>query len=331
MEERLQYLFQRYLQNTCIREEMEEFFVLMNRSEHDPQLREMIRSVYETLEADTDNQPFVNEKGKLVLTESVAQTAPKPGLLPGKKRLAWAAAAAILVVAVVFWVAQRPSLNSDEDVVASVTRKSTDRSESKFILLEDSTRVWLNAASSLEFPDHFGKTKREVYLSGEAYFDVKHADDIPFIIHTGEVSTTVLGTAFNIKAYPGQSNILVSVSRGKVKVSRKDGWSTLLEKGQMVRVQAAGTDMPVAKKVEPSEVAAWQHGDIRYDDEVLGDIISDMERVYNVSISLQKPLLKNVRISTTFKKEIGVEQALQVLCRLTDSQLEREDEKYIIQ
>jgi ferric-dicitrate binding protein FerR (iron transport regulator) len=60
----------------------------------------------------------------------------------------------------------------------------------------------------LEFPDEFKGKTREVYLSGEAYFDVKHADKVPFIIHTGNVSTTVLGTAFNIKAYPVKKVLL---------------------------------------------------------------------------------------------------------------------------
>ncbi len=60
--------------------------------------------------------------------------------------------------------------------------------------------MWLNAESTLEFPENFNKTKREVYLKGEAYFDVKHADKIPFIIYTGEVTTEVLGTAFNIQS-----------------------------------------------------------------------------------------------------------------------------------
>lgn len=331
MEERLQYLFQRYLQNACTRDEMEEFFSLVNQSEHDAQLREMIRHTWESLAVGAGNQTFVNEKGRLILPGAQGEPISRPAFQPGRRRLILAAAAAIFVVAVVFWVAQRPRQDDDGNAIAALTRKTTDRSESKFIVLEDSTQVWLNAASTLSYPDHFDKSKREVYLSGEAYFDVKHADKVPFVIHTGNVFTTVMGTAFNIKAYPEQADILVAVSRGKVKVSRKDGWSAFLERGQMIRVQAAGSAIPVEKKVIPEEVAAWQRGDIHYDDETMEEIVADMARVYNVTIRLRKTELKNIRISTTFKKEIGVEQALQVLTRLTDSRLELKDGVYSIQ
>jgi ferric-dicitrate binding protein FerR (iron transport regulator) len=91
--------------------------------------------------------------------------------------------------------------------------------------------VWLNAASSLEFPDKFSGSKREVYLTGEAFFDVKHSDKSPFLIHTKNITTTVVGTAFNIKAYVNQKVIIVSVSRGKVKVSRDDQLIATLTKG----------------------------------------------------------------------------------------------------
>jgi transmembrane sensor len=240
-------------------------------------------------------------------------------------------AASIIIVAGTIWIIKERGVpRNEQPSLSSLTKKETDRSESKYLLLEDSTKVWLNAASSLEFPDEFDKNKREVFLSGEAFFDVKHADKIPFVIHTGNVSTTVLGTAFNIKAYPGQKNITVSVSRGKVKVTREDGWETTLVKGQQVRVGENQKEL-AEKNISVSEVAAWQQGDIVFDDELLADIVADMQRIYNASIRLEDPSLSGLKISTSFRKEIGLEQALQVLCRLTDSELKMVNGIYLIQ
>src|SRR5439155_2315167 len=104
--------------------------------------------------------------------------------------------------------------------------------EQKYLLLPDSTQVWLNAASSLEFPEAFQSGKREVYLVGEAFFDVKHAENRPFIIHTGNVTTRVVGTAFNIKGYPDQPDVIVSVKRGKVQVSKNEKLVATLTVGQ---------------------------------------------------------------------------------------------------
>lgn len=334
MELRLRYLFKRYLDNTCSKEELEEFLAFAQQAEHDDSLRELIRKVYADLRDDRAATPHVDEFGRLVLTDSEEYNAPvKPALTKHRsyKAAKYLVAAMVIITALTvlaIQVSKRQS--SGKAALASLTKKATNRSESKFILLEDSTQVWLNAASSLEFPDRFDKKTREVFLTGEAYFDVKHADKIPFIIHTGNITTTVLGTAFNIKAYPGEKNITISVSRGKVKVIRKDGWEVTLTKGQQVKLNENGQEA-TNKNVPDETIAGWQQGVISYDDEPLRDIIADMERVYNVSITLADKAIADLEISTSFKREIGIEQALQVLCKLTDSELKKSGDGFTIQ
>lgn len=332
MEERLRYLFRQYLDNTCSYLELEEFFTYVNKAEHDETLRDCIRKVYNDLNVPDSTSTHVDDKGRLVLTEPAWLTS-----MPVKDRKArssWVATvsrvALVVVMAGTIWFIREKTRDNGSPATLSFTKKSTDRSESKYILLEDSTSVWLNAASALEFPDHFDAKKREVFLTGEAYFDVKHADRIPFVIHTGEVSTTVLGTAFNIKAYPGAKNITVSVSRGKVKVSRNDGWTTTLTMGQQVKVEEE-MKKAIEKTISTAEVAPWHQGNIVYEDETFEDIIADMQRVYNVNILIGDPALRGQKISTSFKKEIGVDQALQVLSRVTDTELKYVNGNYLIQ
>jgi ferric-dicitrate binding protein FerR (iron transport regulator) len=85
------------------------------------------------------------------------------------------------------------------------------------------------------------------------------------------------------------------------------------------------------KKIEPAEVAAWQKGNMSYDDEALEDIVADLERLYNVKIRIDNDAIRTLKVSTSFRREIGIEQALQVLCKLTDSMLQQSDGCYIIQ
>jgi transmembrane sensor len=188
----------------------------------------------------------------------------------------------------------------------------------------------LNAASTLEYPNQFASGKREVFLTGEAYFDVKHADKQPFLIHTGHVTTLVLGTAFNIKAYPGRENVIVSVSRGKVRVNYNEKEIATLIPGQQIKVSNANKPV-IQKKITLTEAAPWQQGNLVYDDETINDIITDLERVYDVTIRIQHETLANERISTSFRREIGIEHALQVICKLTDSQLKLVNNMYLIQ
>lgn len=330
MQERLHYLFEQYLENKCSRKELEEFFKYIRKAEYDEQLRQHIKNVYASIQKNSSSLTCVDENGQLILNEP-NWLKPKPRMVNFKKHFTkLAVAASVVGIVCTLWLVLKTSPAPKKAVtVSALTKKTTDRSESKFILLEDSTRVWLNAASSLEFPDEFNSKTREVYLSGEAYFDVKHADKIPFIIHTGNVSTTVLGTAFNIKAYPGQKNIVVSVSRGKVKVSRKNEPVITLVHGQQVKIEDRGTGV-VEKVIPVNGIASWQQGAIEYDDETFEDIIADMERIYNTTISLQNNSIRGLKVSTSFKKEIGVEQALQVLSKLTDTDLKQIGNVYII-
>jgi len=182
----------------------------------------------------------------------------------------------------------------------------------------------------VQYPDHFSTAKREVSLSGEAYFDVRHADKTPFIIHTGKIATTVLGTAFNIKAYPDRDNIIVSVRRGKVRVSYDNTLVATLIKGQQVKVNSQ-YNAAVERKIAPAAVAAWQQGNMSYEDEALEDIIADLQRLYNVNIRIDNSSIRGLKVSTSFRREIGIEQALQVLCQLTDTVLKQENGWYTIQ
>jgi ferric-dicitrate binding protein FerR (iron transport regulator) len=332
MEERIKYLFRSYLNNTCTRKEFEEFFSYINEASHNELIRELIQKAYEETRPADPSLTYVDESGNLVIPEPVWPDEPMARERPaGKKRslVVIAAGLAVLLAGLAYLVYQQGrQLTGKEKTV--LAKKITGRSEYKYMLLPDSTQVWLNAASTLEYPQQFAAGKREVFLTGEAYFDVKHADKIPFLIHTGKVTTMVLGTAFNIKAYPGRENIIVSVSRGKVRVHYDEKEVATLTQGQQVKV--SNEDKPVIQKKLPvNEVAPWQQGNLVYDDETISDIVADLERIYDVNIRLDNEALAAERISTSFRREIGIEPALQVLCNLTDTRLQLISNVYVIQ
>jgi transmembrane sensor len=330
MEERIKYLFRQYLNNACTAKEFDEFFSYINDASHNELIRELIKKTYEETGLDA-SFTYVDENGKLVLTkpERLPQTSIRT--TARRKKYAVYLTVAIVVLATGFiWVFNHLHHQIQMAAVPALTKKVTERSEYKYLLLPDGTQVWLNAASSLEYPKQFEKDKREVFLSGEAWFDVKHADKQPFIIHTGKVSTRVLGTAFNIKAYPGRENITVSVSRGKVQVNYEEKEVAVLTKGQQVKVGNTGNHV-VEKKAITAEAAGWQQGNLVYDDETLGDIIADLERIYDVTIRVKNEALVHEHITTSFRSEIGIDKALEVLSNLTDTRVTQVNNMYVIQ
>lgn len=330
MEERIKYLFRQYLNNSCTRKEFEEFFSYINEASHNELIRELIKKAYE--EAGQSSITYVDECGNLVLTEPAWNEQPvvKARTRNRHKVIIGIATCVIVTLAGVVWLINRPFQQPAGEQKTVLAKKVTGRSEYKYMLLPDSTQVWLNAASTLEYPQQFASGKREVYLTGEAYFDVKHANKQPFLIHTGKITTLVLGTAFNIKAYPGRENVIVSVSRGKVQVNLNEKEVATLTPGQQVKVSNANKPV-LQKKIAITEAAPWQQGNLVYDDECINDIIADLERIYDVTIRVQKETLGNERISTSFRREIGIEHALQVLCNLTDAQLKLVNNMYVIQ
>jgi ferric-dicitrate binding protein FerR (iron transport regulator) len=329
MEERFTYLFRKYLNNSCTRKEFDEFFSYIRDTAHTEKIKELINNVYQESGQEHSIYTYVNEGGKLVATAPALSQAPvSMARLKRKMYLAMAVAASIICL---IWLGPFNSKRAQPPTPGmAMTKKITQRSEYKYLLLPDSTQVWLNAASTLEYPQAFSSGKREVYLSGEAYFDVKHADKIPFVIRSGKVSTVVLGTAFNIKAYPGRENVIVSVNRGKVRVQYEDKDIATLTRGQQVKVNSIGTG-PAAKKHINTDASSWQQGQLTYDDETIEDIIAELEMVYDVRIQLNNAAVRNTRISTTLKREMGVDEALQVLCKISDTRLTTGEGVYIIQ
>jgi len=329
MEQRIKFLFRKYLASTCTAEELDEFFHCIRISEQDEPLRLILQETYESIMMASDS--YVNMSGDLVTRGIPNPFAPPEKRQKPVKRRALTLMACSLVIATLSWLVfvNMRSGRIHGDLLAKMKTTRTERGDYKYILLPDSTQVWLNSGSTLEYPEHFDKTTREVTLIGEAYFDVKHAAEHPFIIHTGEILTTVLGTAFNINAYADRSNMVVSVSRGKVKVSRGDQLIATLIKGQEVKVNQQGITGS-EKIVSTHSVAAWQQGNMIYDDEQLGDILADLQRVYDVKIKVADEKMLALHVSTSFRRELGIGEALEILCKLTDTQLTEQNGTYII-
>jgi transmembrane sensor len=338
MKEKLAYLFWQYLKNTPTEEELEEFLSYVKQAEYDQTLRDLIREVYNNIqEADPSINSYIDRNGSLVLKtpESDLPAGYRSGVPRKRKWILPAVTLSVLLVTVIssllWWKGTTAASERHEQMaVQSLTRKITEASEQKFLQLPDNTEVWLNGDSYLEFPDQFTDKKREVYLSGEAWFDVKHAEEIPFIIHTGKITTTVMGTAFNIKAYPYLRTVVISVSRGKIRVSRGNKVIAILEKGQQVKVSDSDS-LIREKNIDVGKIASWQQGYISYEDETMGEILRDLEHLYNTEITVADQSLLDMRITTSFNRSIGKEQALKIICKLVDKQLSNRNGRYIIE
>lgn len=334
MKTRIKYLFIQYYKNQSTKIELDEFFDILKSAEEDKEIANLIKIAYAEILNTHPSHTYINKEGELVVNEGIEPLEEKKGKLASSKRKV------LSKVAILFFIMMIPAaiwfskLTSTQNINTPIVKQFTNRGEHKYILLEDGTQVWLNAKSTLSYLEKFDADKREVYLSGEAFFDVKHADKVPFYIHSGDVVTKVLGTAFNIKAYPGQQSISVAVKRGKVEVLKTDKLVATLTKGEKVKINEKVDNLKkesVKEKItEEKEVGAWQQGYFIYRDEIFVDIISDMEQIYNTKITIENKNLYPISVTTSFNQDIGVEEALSILCKLVDAQLIVREKEYQI-
>jgi transmembrane sensor len=206
---------------------------------------------------------------------------------------------------------------------------STARGSAYEVVLTDGSLIWLNAASSIRFPTAFAGPERVVDLSGQAWFDVQHADKVPFLVHSGTLTTSVLGTAFDIKDYPDEKDRVVAVQRGKVKVQTGAKVLATLVKGQQVKISA--DTITHQQPVDTLAIGGWKQGNLVYTDETLETIVADLQRVFNHSIIIKNDTLKNVKATGIFHKRTGIQQVLDIICNITDSHLSKKNGIFIIE
>ncbi len=176
--------------------------------------------------------------------------------------------------------------------------------EKSIILLSDSSQVTLNAGSKLRYPDRFNGTDREVYLDGEGYFVVHHINSQSFVVHTGKLSTTVLGTKFDVSAYPENKTIAVSLLEGRVKVSSNDRGKSdrtvfLQPKEQLVydkesNVSSSGT-------FDSLEAIGWKDNVYKFENEPLRAVLPQLERAFGTKLVITDEAVLGQEITITFE------------------------------
>jgi ferric-dicitrate binding protein FerR (iron transport regulator) len=158
-------------------------------------------------------------------------------------------------------------------------------SQRQLINLPDGSTVILNQNSKLEYPPDFSSNTRDVYLNGEAFFDIKHNPSKPFIVHTGSISTKVLGTAFNIHAYRSQKFVEVTVTRGKVEVKSNEKLLGVLQKNEQLIFNIA-SEVYAKKTVSTEPVIAWRKNELYFDDITFAEAALVLSNRYHIPLNL---------------------------------------------
>ncbi|WP_134090179.1 FecR family protein [Olivibacter sp. XZL3] len=238
-------------------------------------------------------------------------------------RLIWTSSAAAVLLCFLTWWLASPHKPGEPAVAPEViyATHSTIGGQRKLLTLADGSRVWLGNASSIRYPKDFQHGKRELFLEGQAFFEVKPDKNKPFWVHANGLDIKVLGTSFNVKSYGDETMQTVTVATGKVSVNpAQDGQEWMLEKGEQVIYHSA--DKTGIKQMADLSVAlSWKNGVLIFRNEPLEEIAEQLERWYGVSIEITSPSIANKQLSLSIKDE-PLQRVLKMLSLAGDFRVE---------
>lgn len=213
-------------------------------------------------------------------------------------------------------------ITGSKSTAAGYNTITTPRGGQYKIILSDGTRVWLNAASSLSYPASLssGVTVRQVRMSGEAYFEVKEDKAHPFIVSAGEQELQVLGTRFNVSAYPDERSIKTTLLEGAVRISAflyQDGCGAGPGRSEVVlrpNQQSTRTKNSLQITEVDTEVAvAWKNDEFNFQNEPLESIMLEISRWYNVDVVYEDQKLAQKQVGAIMSRSGKLSEVLSVL------------------
>jgi len=218
--------------------------------------------------------------------------------------------AAILIIPLVVYAAYMTisniSLKRLSESASIIQTISSRQGMVSQLTLSDGTKVWLNSGSTLQFPLRFTGKKRQVKLTGEAYFEVAKNENQPFLLNADELNVEVLGTSFNVVSYDEESVSEVVLVTGKVKLFAKsdniEKQYGFLHPGQRV-VFTKNTQKVICEEVDVKKYISWRNGDLIFRDDSMNEVVKRLSRWFNVEISVIDPEINDYVYKATFSDE----------------------------
>jgi len=257
-----------------------------------------------------------------IMQSKSSVTPAQVAILKNKRLRRWSSVAALFIgvigAALFYRHASNNNLLSQGSELTMLSYQS-GQGETKKVVLEDGTEIWLNAGSKLVYPEHFAKQARAVRLEGEAFFKVSHDPSRPFTVSMGNLSAKVLGTSFNIAAYPSGDKIRISVATGRVGV--KDGEKSLdtLTHDKRIVFEKSSRKFRV-DDYPASFVNAWREGTIRLDGASFRELATVIKNNYGYELRTDNRSLDQVSFNTTFHKNDKIESIMDVISRIPNAQ-----------
>lgn len=350
-QKRIIQLIERLLSNQATGKEKEELFHLLNSEIQDDQISTWLEQNWEKTEHKGLDIPSKAILEKIHQQIGITKTHINKSIdrkirIRKLVRTTLKYAAVCIVACGIEWFILTQRNATDDNMVSQITQYNeitVPTGSKSYVVLADSTKVWLNAGAKFRYPSNFKEKYREVFLEGEAFFDVSENKDMPFFVNMAGINVKVLGTQFNVKAYTDEKSIETTLVEGSIEVvglrsDKQDESNLQLKPGQKLiltkdksfqspamsqqnQAEGSSTQKDLLIKIKNAEIitlhdtkpeTAWTEDKLIFYKERFDNVKVKLERWYGVTIDIQDPEILDYRFTGTFDEET-FEQALLAL------------------
>lgn len=272
---------------------------LRENPESDPELAEYYRGKWAAANGSMDSRVKARIHTRIRETiEGAPAEAPAPRRRLLGRILPWAAAACIAIAAFAGWYNYAEVMSRQDGLFEICTEKGQKIN----ITLPDGTRVWLNSASRLSYNGGYNLRRRDVNLVGEGYFEVAKNPERRFRVNTGDYTVEALGTAFNIKSYPGDETSVTTLFEGKVRIDDGDGFSTTLAPMEAVAYNAANGSFSKNASDRAEFAGLWRNNELIVESGTTLEKLTELlDREYNIRFIFRSERIKQLRFEGIIK------------------------------
>ena len=301
-------IFEKYILNTATDDEVKQLcFWIKNNAEIADWIENKILSSSDELDKNIQLRIFEEVKSQI----SVADTVNNKPINNIRLRIRqWIRVAAMLLLPLItaagVYIYMSGNNNDSEPLVVFV-----DRGQKATITLPDGSKAWLNSLTKLTYNSDYNKHERRLKLDGEAYFEVAHNPQKPFIVQGNAISVEALGTSFGVKAYDEDVIISSILMKGKIKVTTPDG-SMILKPNERILFDKTKKQANKSMVTNALDFTGWIHNELRFENESLDEIAKNIQRIYNVKVIFASERLKKLRYTGTVENN-SLESLLNII------------------
>ena len=349
MNEQIDILISKFLQNQCSLYEIETLKKWMNEQPENLQYFEQMKKVWDSIELKNNPDNIDTERSWTNFNKILADKEQKPIALQNHEKsnlsILLRIAAVVLISFGLSWFAFYTYYGNAIKNPDGMLELTVPRGSKSVLKLADGTTIWLNSETTIRYPDKFSNKQRDVYIEGEAFFKVAKNKKWPFKVHTSDLDIIVLGTSFNVKSYPDEGIIETTLEEGSILIEKtaKSGKKQYISMKPNQRVTLVKSESKLflnekqqgSKKNESEKIVqkkekkqkerfyldentdtqlyvAWKNNQLIFKNERFESLAVKLERWYNVKIIIKNEKLKNYRFTGIFENET-IEQAIAAL------------------